>query len=267
MRCVLTVCLCLFAFPLFALGPWKACHGDVPCPLGDRSYHVLEPDGWDGTSPLPVLLHFHGWKRQGPVVVNHERIAGHTRLRGVLLVAPNGERRTWDFWTSDTPDVGFAANVLANVADRYPVDQDNIFVSGYSFGGAMAWRYVCENGADVRALLAIAGSIGQTETCPEAPKEVRHVHGLSDTVMDFPMGPGGDVTYPVVLWRGLYGCGSGVSAGAWSVVEKLTFERIVWDNCAEGKVTLDLHPRGHFIPRGWIGRQLDEILGLGPTYP
>ena len=133
--------LCLYLLIAVQATAIETCHGDVACDLGDRSYHVLEPDGWDGETPLPVLLHFHGWARQGDVVVNHSRIAGATKLRGVLLVAPNGQRKTWDFWTSETDDVAFANRVLEDVANRYPVDPKHIYVSGYSYGSAMAWRF------------------------------------------------------------------------------------------------------------------------------
>lgn len=243
------------------------CQGTVACALGDRSYHILPPDDWDGETALPVLLHFHGWARQGDVVVTHQRIAGATRRRGVLLVAPNGDRRTWNFWRAGTGDVGFASAVLRDVMDRYPVDTDRVYVSGYSYGSAMAWRYVCEAGAGVAALLAVAGTLPQTETCAQAPRVVRHVHGLADTVMDFPEGPGGDRTYPVALWRDRLGCGSGKDQGPWQARDWLTFQRTHWADCSEGTVTLDLHPGGHFIPHGWIARQLDQLMGLPYSYP
>ncbi len=258
----------LTATPALAMGPWKPdCHGDTACPLGDRSYHILEPDGWDGETPLPVLMHFHGWARQGNVVVNHQRIAASTKRRGVLLVAPNGLRKTWDFWSADTGDVDFANRVLADVSARYPIDPEHIYVSGYSYGSAMAWRYACQSGNGTAALLAIAGTLRQTETCPQGPAQVRHVHGLEDTVMDFPFGPDGDTTFPVALWRQKYGCETPTPRGEWSVVPFLTLSRVEWTDCARGSVTLDIHPGGHFIPHGWIGRQLDELLGLPLSYP
>ncbi|MGR3460460.1 MAG: hypothetical protein ACU0AX_10460 [Roseovarius sp.] len=34
-----------------------------------------------------------------------------------------------------------------------------------------------------------------------------------------------------------------------------------------GHIVRDVHPGSHFIPRGWIARQLDELLGLPPSYP
>ena len=88
------------------------CELAVPCPAGDRSFHARLPDNWDGKSPLPVLLHFHGWGRQGPLIMKHGRIAGATRKLGVLLLAPNGLGRTWDFWDADTDDVDFALQVI-----------------------------------------------------------------------------------------------------------------------------------------------------------
>ena len=260
----LILCSCL---AVAAMGSWKeSCGVDVPCEVGERSYFILPPDGWDGETPLPVLLHFHGWQRQGSLVVRHDRIASATRKRGVLLVAPNGVRKTWRFWSSDTPDVGFAKAVLADVAERFPIDADQIYISGYSFGSAMAWRYVCREGEGIAALLAIAGTLPQSEDCVEAPAEVRHVHGLADTVMDFPMGPNGDVTYPVALWRKHYGCGNGVDIGPWQQRSFLTLQRTQWE-CDGGRVSLDLHPGGHFIPHGWIARQLDQLLGLPYSYP
>ena len=257
-----TILFCLFLLPL----PAFACGPDTPCPVGERSYNLRVPDGWDGVSPLPVMMHFHGWMREGRVVTNHARIAGATRRRGVLLVAPNGQGRTWNFWTADTPDVPFAEAVLDDVRKRFPIDEDRIYVSGYSFGSAMAWRFTCERGNGVDVLMAVAGTLPQSEHCPQAPGAVRHVHGLDDTVMDFPMGPGGDRLYPVQLWREAFDCGAPSHPGPWRQVSWLELDRHVWA-CPGGSVMLDLHPGGHFIPHGWFARQLDELLGLPNTYP
>lgn len=262
---LLLVILVVFGIPTHASEP--PCHAEIACALGDRSYHVKEPDQWDRQSQLPVLLHFHGWGRQGDLIVKHRRIAGATRRRGVLLVAPNGHGGSWDFWRSGSEDVAFARAVLQDVARRYPVDPDRIFVSGYSYGGAMAWRFVCDDGATVAALLSISGTIRQTENCATAPSEVRHVHGLNDTVMRFPVGETDTRIDAVELWRKKLNCGGARDAGSWQAVSFLNLERTAWTDCKQGQVTLDIHPGGHFIPHGWIARQLDELMGREPTYP
>ncbi len=256
--------LAMMAHQIKAEASSVPCHGEVVCPIGERGYHALEPDDWDGTSKLPVLLHFHGWKRQGYHVVKHPRIAAATRTKGILLIAPNGLNRSWDFWGKDTDDVPFALEVLEDAAKRWPIDQSRIYVSGYSWGSSMAWRFACHHGNRVAALLAISGVLpDQNEPCETGPLNVRHVHGLKDTVLDFPYGPKGELTHPVRLWLDKNGCDDGTdTVSSWNVTKKDNFIRHTWLNCRNEKpVRLDIHPRGHFIPSGWINRQLDEILG------
>lgn len=239
----------------------QTCELQQACQLGIRSYHARLPDGWDGKSPLPVLLHFHGWGRQGDLIMKHRRIAGATRKLGVLLLAPNGNGRSWDFWDAETDDVTFAADVLDDAAKRWPIDGKRIFVSGYSYGSAMAWRFACQEGARIHTLLAISGNLrSQTDDCV-SPVSIRHVHGTRDTVMGFPFGPNNDVSWPVKLWRDLNRCDETIEKTVWQAVKILPFIRHHWTRCASGKeVTLDVHARGHFIPRFWIERQLSDLL-------
>ncbi len=246
--------------------PGNPCHGQTPCALDGREYHVKEPDGWDGVSPLPVLLHFHGWARTGAVPVFHTRISGATRRRGVLLVAPTGESRTWRFRSEGGADVAFANAVLDDVAKRYPVDLDRLYVSGYSYGGLMAWRYACENGEGVKAAMSISATLRLREPCEQAADSFRVVYGLRDNVLPFPYGDNQDTTYPVQFWRDHYGCDGAAPAADYTLTGQRVFTRKHWD-CGANSVTLDVHPGGHLIPRGWIGRQLDELLGRDSTYP
>ncbi|MEM8591184.1 MAG: polyhydroxybutyrate depolymerase [Pseudomonadota bacterium] len=250
----------LLTFPAIAE---PMCGDQVACELGDRSYHLRAPDNWDGVSPLPVLVHFHGWGRQGSLIVRHGRIATGEVAENVLLLAPNGLNRTWAFRSEGSPDSAFVLAVLEDAAARYPIDRDKIFVSGYSWGANMAWRFACDSGDVLAGLLAVSGTLPQSIDCAGKPGEVRQVFGLDDGVLPFPMGPGGDQTYPVALWRDQLVCGDGRVEGAWNARPFLTFQRTAWD-CAEGKVVLDVHPGGHFIPHDWIPIQVAEILAAGP---
>jgi len=237
------------------------CTDNTVCELGDRGYHIRIPEGWDGNSTLPVLLHFHGWGRQGPVPVNHKYIGSATSNAGVLLIAPNGLGKSWDFWKAGSRDTAFTNAVLDDVAKRFPIDRENLMLSGYSWGSSMAWRYACEAGENVKILLGISGTLyNQDEQCTAGPVEVRHVHGLKDTVMDFPFGPNGEETGPVRLWQRENGCTlKAERTSNWETSQKYT--RYEWDNCSTGKtIKLDVHGGGHWIAKGWLAEQLKQIL-------
>lgn len=246
--------------------PGSPCHGLTACDLDGREYHVKEPDGWDGVTPLPVLLHFHGWARTGAGPVYNGRISGATRRRGVLLLAPTGINKTWSFRRSESEDVAFANAVIADAASRYPIDRSQIFVSGYSYGGLMAWRYACESGDGIKAVMSISATLATSGECAQEPTGFREVYGLRDNVLDFPFGPNGETTFPVIYWRNHYGCPESATRTTYSITGNREFTQSVWA-CGDNKVRLDIHPGGHLIPRGWIGRQLDDLLGRTPTYP
>ncbi|MEM1232933.1 MAG: polyhydroxybutyrate depolymerase [Pseudomonadota bacterium] len=249
----------VFLLLLLLASPALGCEGAEPCALGDRSYHLRVPDGWDGVSALPVLLHFHGWGRQGDLVVRHGRIATLDVAEKALLLAPNGRNKTWSFRREGSPDSEFAAAVIEDAAQRFPIDRSRVFVSGYSWGANMAWRFACDAGDGLAGVFAVSGTLPQNTDCREAPAEFRQVFGLDDGVLPFPLGPGGDTTYPVALWRTKMGCGDGAPQADWSARPFLTFARTSWD-CEAGRVVMDVHPGGHFIPHDWIPIQFAQIL-------
>lgn len=236
------------------------CIGETPCMLGERSYHVLPPDNWDGVSELPVMLYFHGWGRQGPVPIKHKHIGDATRKHGVLLIAPNGLGKSWSFWQPQSRDTDFALKILDDVEKTYPIKRNKLLVSGYSWGSSMAWRFSCDVGEKVSVLLGISGTLyDQDEPCHNKPVEVRHVHGLKDTVMDYPYAPDGSEKGPVRLWNRINGCASDDHLiSQWETSQK--FKRYEWTSCAQSKsVTLDIHKGGHWIAKGWLDQQLQEL--------
>ncbi|MEM7487856.1 MAG: polyhydroxybutyrate depolymerase [Pseudomonadota bacterium] len=242
--------------------PAAACTGKTQCDLDGRAYHVREPAGWNGTAPLAVQLHFHGWGRTGLVPVESERTGRAASEAGVLFVAPTGLRGSWDFRRRDSEDTPFAEAILEDVAARYPIDGP-LIVSGYSWGALMAARFACETDSRIDALLLIAGAFPPGLPCDGRPARISHVHGTTDTVLDFPYGPGGETTQAVALWRELFACGAEDRRFEWKAVEWLTHTRHEWD-CDGALVTMDVHDASHLIPRGWVARHLSEILDGRP---
>jgi len=253
--------LMLALLAMLAAAPARAgdCGGGIPCPLGARSYRALPPPGWDGTAALPVLLHFHGWARQGATVLKDGRITGAAAANGMLLLAPDGLGKSWRFWDPSSADIGFAEAVLDDAARRWPVDRSRVVVSGFSYGAAMAWRLACARGRAFAAYLAVAGATSRQEAAGCAPGPVRLVqaHGLGDTVFGLPVAPGEDPASALALWRRIDGAPE-APAREW---REAGLDCRDWQGPApRAEVTLCTHPRGHETPAGWYDVWLPRLL-------
>lgn len=254
--------LLLFAGTQTVLGEDQSsypCGLDEACSIGERIYRAKPPEGWDGISPLPVLIHFHGWKRVSSHPLKNHKVLEAINSNGVLLVAPEGQGRTWDFWARENRDVSFVRKVLEDVAKRYPVDQSRIYATGFSYGSAMAWRIACDAGDLIAGILPAAGTLpGQERVdCATGPVNAMHVHGFKDNVMSLPLGADGDPKVAVDLWRRTNVCKA--EPDRTEVINGHQCQ--VWSSCESGKeVVLCLHERGHIVPPGWIETALTRAL-------
>lgn len=227
--------------------PAAACGPSTACEIGSRSYNALTPPGWDGASRLPVLIHLHGWGRQGHNVLRNKRIVDPAGENGLLVLAPNGVRKSWGFNGNGERDTAFVQRLIKDAARRWPIDRDRVYVSGFSFGGAMAWRIACNLGAEFAGYLPIAGGLWrQSDQECKGPVRLAHVHGLDDSVYGLPISVFDDTEDAVLLWRRMNGHGFRADRR----FSQDEYDCRIWGQTQA--LTLCIHPGGHFIPQDWL---------------
>ena len=171
----------------------EPCGPDAPCAVAGGDYFLAFPDDWDGESPLPALIFYHGHRSSGLSVLNsgsmHDAFGDH----GYLLIAPNGAKRpgtdirAWPARpTTDgaRDDVAFSLDVIEDVAARVPLDRDRLYVAGFSAGGSMAYMMACYEGQRFAGAVSIAGALRRPipdGLCPGGPVSMLHFHGYADT--------------------------------------------------------------------------------------
>src|SRR5205814_4362028 len=117
----------------------------------------------------------------------------------VLVAAPDGlqERsgRGAHFWNdtdaccdfahTGVDDVAYLDAVIADMRARYRVDDARIFLLGYSNGGFMAHRLLCDRASTFAAAASVAGSAWKDPArCrPAAPASLLEVHGDADEMV------------------------------------------------------------------------------------
>src|SRR3954469_2093044 len=204
--------------------------GDQTVPLQsagrDRPFLLYVPKGYDGSTPLPLLLNLHGTGGDGAAQMDDSQMRGYADSAGFLVAAPSGGAvagagHAWVVPGSpprgDPPpggypdDVEYLREVIAAVQAMACQDRAKVFVAGHSGGGRMTSAMAC-NAADVvtaivanvglRAGAPRTGSNGVAEpdpaTCnPARPLPVIAVHGTADPTNPYDGGGLPDWQYTV----------------------------------------------------------------------
>ncbi len=175
-----------------------------------RSYELHVPPSYDGKTPAPLILNFHGLTQNG----NRQREQSHMDERadqeGYIVAYPNGLQDSWNGGeccggaaASDVDDVGFTRRVIDDLGARGCIDLGRVYATGMSNGGVMSHRLACE-AADVIA--AVAPSAGQlaldpSECTPARPIPLIHFHGVNDTIATYE-----GVPETIEAWASRNGC-------------------------------------------------------------
>jgi polyhydroxybutyrate depolymerase len=157
-----------------------------------RSYELHLPPGYDGQTPLPVVLSFHGFTSSGPaqqVSTNMDPLADR---EGFIVAYPNGIENSWNGGAccgqaaeEDLDDVGFTRALIADLGERGCIDERRVYATGMSNGGFLSHRLACEAADVIAAVAPVAGVLGiEPEDCvPSRPIPVIHFHGTADPLV------------------------------------------------------------------------------------
>lgn len=228
------------------------------CAVEGGDYRVHVPAGWDGTKPLPALLYFHGWQGTADGVMDNDGVMKAADDLGVLLIAPNGQGKTWSFPGSPEQhrdEIAFVAHVLDDVEARYPIEAGRTVATGFSMGASMAWFVACDLGDRFAGFVPVAGAYWNPipTDCPSPVPNLIHIHGTSDDVV--PMAGRAiqgnsrqsDVNASLKTWRDRAACEA--------TPEPVTMGELAcqrWRGCGGKLLELCTHPGGHMIKPEWV---------------
>lgn len=270
-RGILFILACLTLLASGALRAAPACGPDgQSCPLSNGFYFAEKPAGWDGRAPLPVLVHFHGFREQASEVIGREEMRNLAQRLGVLLVVPQGEGQSWSHPGSPSQlrdEFTFVERLLADLRQRFVVDEARIWASGFSQGASMVWAIACHRGEMFRFYMPISGGFWRPEpqSCPTLPRAIRHIHGLKDVTVPLegrPIRGGkfhqGRIAHAIGLAREAAQCrpepeDEHVSSGTLSCRRST--------GCMGGQLLeFCLHAGGHDFDQGWLEEGLRPLL-------
>lgn len=167
----------------------------------ERTYVVHLPKGHDGTTPLPVVLAYHGATMNGAMMAWFTGLCDKADAAGFIAVFPDGTGAKSSFWwnagncggpamRNNVDDVGFTRALLDDLRQSHPVDSEKVYATGISNGALMAYRLAAELSERIAAIAPVAGSVGTDSVRPSRPVPVLHLHGTADEFTPFGGGRG-----------------------------------------------------------------------------
>ena len=159
-----------------------------------RSYELYVPPGYDGTTPLPVVLNFHGLTSSGPLQQEGTKMDELAAREDFIVAYPNGLDNSWNAGVccgrsaeTNVDDVGFTRAVIDDLGARGCIDTARVYATGMSNGGFLSHRLACEAADVIAAAAPVAAVLGIDESAcnPSRPIPILQLNGTADPLVSY----------------------------------------------------------------------------------
>tara|TARA_B100000767_G_C19766935_1_gene538020 strand:- start:1449 stop:2600 length:1152 start_codon:yes stop_codon:yes gene_type:complete len=162
----------------------------------DREYAVYIPASYDGSQEVPLLFNFHGGGGNIAEHLSNVDMRPIADTANFILVYPqavpdpgNGGSTSWMHKAPTTfDDVPFVEAMIDVIAAEYMIDNNRVYVCGYSLGGEFTYELACSLNNRIAAAGAVARTMqGETfnNCAPQHPTGVLTILGTSDAISDY----------------------------------------------------------------------------------
>lgn len=173
----------LFFTSLLLAGLMPVLADDITVDGVQRNYIVYSPENLGAGRPM--LISCHGANQdanyQKNIQMKMETVADTAKL---LLVFPNGIDRRWDI--SGDRDIRFLTALIEEMATKYSIDRNRVYLSGFSMGGMLTYHAMNKMADKIAAFAPISGyPLWGAAASSSRPVPILHTHGTTDDVVTF----------------------------------------------------------------------------------
>ena len=171
-----------------------------------REYLLYIPENYTGIEAVPVVFSLHGagGAKESQYALSEFNLLADSE--NFILVTPEataaiGNLPVWNQASAPdrADDVGFINALIDEVASRYNVDLDRVYLAGSSNGAFMALEITCQLSDRIAATAAVKGYMlpDQINNCnPTTPTAIIQMHGTVD-----PLTPYAGVENTIQFWK------------------------------------------------------------------
>ncbi|HZK98919.1 MAG TPA: PHB depolymerase family esterase [Caulobacteraceae bacterium] len=238
--------LVVFLTPLFARAD-DMIHGNLKVGGVDRTYLVHLPSGPRAAEPKPLVIAFHGAGETAELMAEVTDLNRWSDNTGFIVAYPQGLERHWQTGSPLSNDYVFAANLIADLEKKYPIDRTRIIAAGMSNGAEFAQELGCRKESRFIAVVAVSATLQKNSMNNCAPSHSLHIvtfHGSDDPIVPYGGGrvraPNGPILVSVpnnlLAWAHLNGCSPAPKSIRLpdNLEDGTHIDRISFANCSPG---------------------------------
>ncbi len=157
----------------------------------DRWYYRQVPPAHNGTTPVPLVLDFHGYSEGADVHLLMSKLGPFGDDKGFVTLTPQGTGPVprWDT-TLGSKDLVFAGALLDAAEAELCIDTNRVYSTGLSNGAFMTSAIACAYNDRIAAVAPVAG-VRDIEGCTfTRPVPIVSFHGTADGYVSFVGGRG-----------------------------------------------------------------------------
>ena len=148
----------------------------------NRSYIVYAPK--DLGAQRPLLISCHGMNQDANYQKGMLQIESVADTAKFLTVFPEGINKGWDI--SGDRDLKFMEALIDEMAEKYDIDRNRVYISGFSMGGMFTYHCMNRMADKFAAFAPISGyPMGGGNFTSSRPVPIIHSHGTTDDVVGF----------------------------------------------------------------------------------
>lgn len=168
----------------------------------ERAFNVYLPKAYSEKSEaLPVVFFLHG---MGGDMSNFSGLSYKAEAENYIMVVPQAVKdpKTGASWSageisikgstykpnSTINDVGFINSLLDTVSTWYKINEEKVYVAGFSLGGFMTNKLACELGNKITAIASVSGTMSKKLLSNCNPKNIipsLQIHSTTDDVISY----------------------------------------------------------------------------------
>ena len=165
-----------------------------------RSYTIHVPHDYDEKQSLPVVIMLHGGGGTANAAIEETGWVDKAEKEGFLVVFPEAMARdpsqrssfarNPQLWNDGSDrfypdqkipnDVAFINVLIEDLFSIFPVDREQIFITGFSNGASMSFRVGAELSKHIAAIAPVAGACWLDSVVLERPVSLYYMTGLDD---------------------------------------------------------------------------------------